>query len=316
MANRNFREMLEAKWAEGKFVCVGLDSEYQRIPETVRQRYMHSVRGSIFEFNAAIVDATKDIASSYKLNLGFYCGGARTVALRETVIHIHAATPKTPVVLNWKGGDPLHHVNRAYAEHFFGDIGADAITVNPYPSGEAFKPFLDWKEKGIIVLCRTSNLGAGEFQNQKIVLTFDELANLVGDADEANDLNGKCGWSYPTGGYRMPTYQYVALRVSRHWNKNGNCGLVVGATYSNELRQIREIVGDMPILIPGIGAQGGDVEAVVQAGKDSRGRGMIINSSRGIIFASSGPDFAEAAHRETLKLHEAISDALQKGVSQ
>lgn len=305
MVNRNFRELLEAKWAEGKFVCVGLDSEYQRIPETVRQRYMHSVRGSIFEFNAAIVEATKGIALSYKLNLGFYYGGARTVALRETVTHIHAAAPGTSVVLDWKGGDPIHHVNRVYAEHFFDDIGADAITVNPYSGGDALEPFLSRVNRGIFVVCRTSNPGAGEFQDQHVWLTDeDQMLFFGGESDEDRERE-----EWPS---IIPFFQHVACRVSRCWNKNSNCGLVVGATYPYELASIRRIVGDMPILIPGVGVQGGDLEATVNAGKDSRGRGMLINSSRGIIFVSSGSDFADAARRETLKFHEAITDCLWK----
>jgi orotidine-5'-phosphate decarboxylase len=154
--------------------------------------------------------------------------------------------------------------------------------VHPYLGAEALEPFLARKDKGVLVLCRTSNPGAGEFQDL--------------------DVSGE------------PLYRAVAKRVSTYWNKNRNCGLVVGATFPRELREVREAVGEMPILIPGIGTQGGDVEATVDAGKDKRGRGMIINASRSIIFASPGTDFVEAARRETKSLRDAINNAAdQKG---
>ena len=167
----------------------------------------------------------------------------------------------------------------------FDELGADAITVHPYLGKEALAPFLARKDKGIIVLVRTSNPGAGEFQDLRI------------DNED-----------YPQrGGRSMPLYQYVAQRVSEEWNENGNCAIVVGATYPKELSEVRAIVGDLPILLPGIGAQGGEVEATVTAGKDSRGWGMIINSSRGIIFASRGEDFAQAARKATENLREEVN---------
>jgi len=171
----------------------------------------------------------------------------------------------------------------------FDYLRADAITVNPYLGGEAVQPFLECKDKGIFVLCRTSNKGAGEFQDLLI------------------SVSGEFGGEYIHTSRQIPIYQYVAHRVATTWNTNGNCGLVVGATRPDELRAVRKIVDDMPILVPGVGAQGGDVEATVKAGVDSNGQGMIINSSRGIIFASSGPDFAEAARRETMRLRDHIN---------
>jgi orotidine-5'-phosphate decarboxylase len=163
---------------------------------------------------------------------------------------------------------------------------------------ESLLPFINQNEKGIIVLCRTSNKGSGEFQNMLVDIPTPEAnfllnkgVSLVGAGD---------------GGSLTNLYKHVAYQVSQKWNTNGNCAVVVGATTPDELAVVRKIVGDMPILIPGIGAQGGDIEKTVKAGKDSRGKGMIINSSRGIIFASSGEDFAEEARRETQKLHDEI----------
>ena len=242
-------------------------------------------------FNRAIVDATKDIAGSYKLNSSFYeaHGAEGLAALHRTITDIRNIAPDVPVILDAKRGD-IGNTNNGYVQMAFDYLNVDAITVPPYLGGESLQPFLARPEKGIIVLCRTSNLGAGEFQDLEVSAYWENTA------------------------HPMKLYEYIALRVSNDWNENGNCGLVVGATYPEELASVRRIVGDMPILIPGIGAQGGDLEKTVQAGKNTRGQGMIINSSRGIIFASNGPDFAEAARRETLKLHEAITQCLSSPV--
>lgn len=281
---RNFRQLLEARWAEGKFVCVGLDSELRRIPACMAGRnHMDTIR----DFNLKIVEATADIALAYKPNLAFYLahGEAGISALWQTITNIQERAPAIPVILDAKFAD-IGNTNLGYAQFAFDYLGADAITVHPYLGAEALGPFLERKDKGIFVLCRTSNKGGSEFQ----------FWDITGDV--------------VPGGY-MPLYMYVAHRVSREWNNNGNCGLVVGATYPAELQEIyNQIGGALPFLIPGIGAQGGDLEKTVAVFKRGAGRGMIINSSRGIIFASSGPDFAEAARRETLKLHNAIQQAL------
>lgn len=277
--NRNFRKMLETQWSRGNFICVGLDSEFGKITEFARvggsECTVHE-GNTIVAFNQKIVEATKDLVCAYKLNSAFYeaLGAEGIVALQRTIVDIHAIAPNVPVIFDAKRAD-IGNTNAGYADAAFGFLQADAITVHPYLGAEALQPFLARPEKGVIVLCRTSNPGAGEFQDLSV--------------------NGES------------LYRFVARRVANEWNKNGNCGLVVGATYPNELREVRGLVGDMPILIPGIGAQGGDMEKTVLAGKDSRGQGMIINSSRGIIFASKGADFAEAARRETEKLRDLIN---------
>jgi orotidine-5'-phosphate decarboxylase len=279
MNDRNFRQLLEAQWSRGNFVCVGLDSEFGKIPEFARRSGNEcdvSVANTIVAFNRAVVEATKDLVCAYKPNAAFYeAHGVEGIgALQRTIADIHAIAPDVPVILDAKRAD-IGNTNAGYVDAAFGFLQADAITVHPYLGAEALQPFLARAEKGVIVLCRTSNPGAGEFQDLSV--------------------NGE------------PLYRFVARRVASEWNKNGNCSLVVGATYPDELREVRGLVGDMPILIPGIGAQGGDVEKTVSAGKDSRGYGMIINSSRGIIFASKGADFAEAARRETEKLRDFIN---------
>lgn len=285
---RNFRKMLEDRWSRGLFVCVGLDSEYEKIPQSARQREEKyksvSVAHTIAAFNTAIVRATQHLVCAYKLNSAFYeaFGPEGVAGLHQSILNIHDIAPNVPVILDAKRAD-IGNTNQGYANMAFRFLRADAITVHPYLGEEALRPFLDWKDKGVIVLCRTSNPGANEFQDLRIELLAGQYA---------------------------PLYQVVARNVVEKWNKNGNCALVVGATYPDELREVRGIVGDMPILIPGIGAQGGDLEKTVLMGKDSRGQGMIINSSRGIIFASEGADFAEAARRETEKLHNFISQCL------
>ncbi len=278
----SFNDMLKAKWAEGKFACVGLDSEYEKLPVFLRDGT--SVSAAITMFNRAIVGETRDFACAYKPNFAFYMahGSEGLKALYQTIACIRIVAPTVPVILDGKFGD-IGNTNEGYAKLAFDYLGADAVTVSPYLSGVALKPFLDRKDKGVFVLCRTSNLGSDEFQDLSVsgVATF-ALGNIS-------------------------LYKHVASRVSKVWNVNGNCGLVVGATYPDELREVRGAVGDMPILIPGIGAQGGDVEKTVRAGKDSRGQGMIINSSRGIIFASQAENFATAAGREAEKLHNLIN---------
>ncbi len=282
---RNFMDMLRAKWAEGKFVCVGLDSEMEKIPQCVQK----AEEDPVTAFNREIVTRTHDLVCAYKPNIAFYAGRgeAGLRALMRTIECIKEIAPDVPFVLDIKRAD-IGNTNIGYAKEAFEVFGADAVTVNPYFGAEALQPFLERTEKGIIVLCRTSNKGAAEFQNLQTESEF-----------------GK-----------MPLYQVVANSVARKWNKNGNCALVVGATAPTELGIVRNIVGDgFPILIPGIGKQGGDLEKTVLAGKDSNGQGMIINSSSGIIFASSGDDFAEAARRETEKLHNGITQILKGAVA-
>jgi orotidine-5'-phosphate decarboxylase len=201
--------------------------------------------------------------------------------LRQSILDIHSISPDVPVILDCKDMD-IGNTNVGYVKMAFDYCQADAITVNPYLGGEAAQPFLDMDDKGIFVLCRTSNVGSNEFQEFQGVDVADDTDNFV------------------------PLYKYVASRVASHWNKNNNCGLVVGANHPEELHEVRGIVGDMPILIPGVGAQGGDIEQVVKAGKNSKDQGMIINLSRSVIFASNGLDFAEAARAETLRVNTLI----------
>lgn len=292
---RNFMEMLEAHWAEGKFVCVGLDSKYEELPENVRQ----------VDFNCKIVDATKDITACYKPNLAFYGRENGRQNLFHTINYIKQVAPHVPVIIDVKQGD-IGNTNLGYVEDAFEYYGADACTVHNYMGKEAMRPFLDRKDKGIIVLCKTSNSGSGEFQNLSVNVSqmmLDELAGKPVDTFDHTDRLVR---------ETVPLYRWVARRVaSPHgWNYNGNCGVVAGATYPSELEEIRDAVDDLLILCPGAGKQGGNVKATVRATCDSRGKGFLVNSSSGIIFASKGPDYADAAHNETRKLQDEITKEL------
>ena len=277
---RPFRDLLEARWDCGRFVSVGLDPVWEKLPDVIRAgidggRNTASRAMAVASFCNAIVDATADLACAFKPNAAFFeaFGAPGAEALLAVIRHIAAVAPEVPVIYDAKRGD-IGSTNRGYADHAFDELRADAITVHPYLGREALDPFLGRIDKGTIVLVRTSNVGGGEFQD------------LLVDGE--------------------PLYRIVARRVAEAWNGNTNCAVVVGATYPDELAEVRRIVGTMPILIPGIGAQGGDLRRTVEAGRDARGRGMIINSSRGIIYASESDDFAEAARQEVLRLNREI----------
>lgn len=273
---RTFAQQLEQHWQHGHFVCVGLDPVYDKLPAHLKHHI--TLEEAIFSFNREIINATYDLVCAYKPNSAFYeaYGDAGYRALIKTVQYIKERYPFLPVILDAKRAD-IGSTNQGYVKAAFDVIGADAITVHPYLGREALTPFLARKEKGIIVLVKTSNPGSGELQDL-----------LVGPAQE-------------------PLYQVIARSVAQQWNENGNCAIVVGATYPSELQRVRALVGDMPILIPGIGTQGGEVATMVPAGKDSRGWGMIINASRSVIFASANSDFAQAARQVTAELGAEIN---------
>lgn len=275
-----FIAKLEERWKAGKLLCVGLDSDFLKLPESITREH-ESSEEALFVFNRAIIDATADSACAFKANPAFYEAesdqGVR--ALKRTSEYLKEHYPEIPVILDAKRAD-IGNTNDAYARAIFDELQMDAVTVHPYLGKESLKPFLDRKDKGILVLVKTSNPGAGEFQ----------------------DL--------PAGEAGEPLYAVVARHVAQKWNENGNCGAVVGATYPEELSTVRKIIGDMPILVPGIGVQGGDVGKTVRAGKAKRSFGLIINASRSVIFAGSGDDFADAARISAESLSAEIRAAL------
>jgi orotidine-5'-phosphate decarboxylase len=266
-----FSAKLAAAWkATNSLVCVGLDPELRKFPDRLRD-----APGGIFEFNKAIIDATRDLVCAYKPQFAHYAAQAAENQLEHTIDYIKATAPNALVILDSKRGD-IGSTAEQYAHEAFERYGADAVTVNPYLGRDSVEPFLKHTDKGVIILCRTSNAGARDFQ----------------------DL---------TVGPDRKLYQHVAESVAREWNTAGNCMLVVGATYPEELADIRRRVGDLPFLVPGVGAQGGDVAKVMAAGKTAAGTGLVISSSRAILYASSGDDFADAARKAAQELRDSIN---------
>ena len=298
MDSRNFQELLEFQWSFNNHVCLGLDSEYSRIPESLRRR---SIQNTLIAFNQGIVDATKDAVCAYKLNFAFYLkyGSEGIAALRETVANIRAVAREIPTILDGKHGDTVDS-NVAYALAAFESFNMDAVTVNPYAGMEPLQPFFDHPDKGVIILCHTSNKGANFLQDKTVSLSLQERKDFFPRPIDSQN------WEHDVPDC-LPVYQYVGYHVSRHWNKNGNCVLSAGATYPADIAKIRRIDDDMPLLILGNGTQGGDIEKTVTFGKSSRGLRMIVNFSRSIIFASQGSDCFEAARNKTIDLGDTIN---------
>ena len=266
----NFIEKLElAQHKNNSLLCVGLDPVLERIPDLCRQS-----AEPFFAFNRALIDATADLVCAYKPQIAHYAACGVEAELLSTISYVRENYPHIPVILDAKRGD-IGSTAEKYALEAFERYQADAVTVNPYLGGDSLEPFLNYAEKGVVILCRTSNPGGGDLQGLEI------------------------------GGEAL--YLKLARLAATSWNKNQNILLVVGATWPDELAKVRKIVGEIPLLVPGIGAQGGDLEAVLKAGLDGEGRGLVINSSRGIIYASSGDDFAAAARRASLELRDAIN---------
>jgi len=242
-------------------VCVGLDPKPELMPDKL----------GILEFNQAIIDATSDLVCAYKLNFAFYevFGAEGFDILKRTVDYIPDGIP---TIADAKRGD-IGNTAKAYARAIFSNLNFDAATVNPYLGFDAVEPFIQYRDHGVFILCRTSNPSSSDFQS------------LL----------------YGTGERSYPLFELVATKASQ-WNRYDNIGLVVGATYPQELKLIRESHPDMPILIPGIGAQGGDLEKSIRYGVDTNGEKAIINSSRQIIYASRGRNFAQAARRAATEL--------------
>jgi orotidine-5'-phosphate decarboxylase len=270
-----FTQKLARAWeTNDSLVCVGLDPEIERFPPHLRGE-----ASPIFQFNRAIIDATADLVCAYKPQFAHYAAYEAEDQLERTIEYIHRTYPGLPVILDAKRGDVGNTAER-YAIEAFERYAADAVTVSPYLGGDSLEPFLRHADKGVLVLCRTSNPGAGELQDL--------------------DVGGR------------PLYQVVAELAARRWNSRGNCLLVVGATYPRELAAVRELVGDMPLLVPGVGAQGGDVAQAVQSGQTRSGTGLIVSSSRGILYASADADFARAARAATEKLRVQINSARRR----
>jgi orotidine-5'-phosphate decarboxylase len=268
----NFINKLSAAWADhDSLLCVGLDPDLDRLPPQFAGR-----PDGIVAFCKEIIDATADLACSFKPQIAYFAALGAEPQLEQICHYLRANYPHIALILDAKRGD-IGATARQYAREAFDRYGADAVTVNPYMGFDSVEPYLEWSERGVIVLCRTSNPGGSDLQ--------------------ALNVDG------------TPLYQHVAALVADKWNRNGQCALVVGATFPDELAKVRALIGDMPLLVPGVGAQGGDVAATVGAGQTANGTGMMINSSRAILYATAraGEDFAAAARRVALETRDAIN---------
>ena len=266
-----FTHKLRTRWtAANSLVCIGLDPDPAKFPDAYSDD-----EDALFAFCRDIADATAEYACAFKPQIAYFAAhNSGEAALQRLIAYINAEHPDVPVILDAKRGD-IGSTAEQYAIEAFDRFGADAVTLNPYMGRDSAQPFLQRGDRGCVFLCHTSNPGARDFQ---------EL-----------DVGGE------------PLYQRIARTIAGEWNDANNCSLVVGATFPEELKVIRGIVGDMPLLIPGVGAQGGDVEAVVKNGRAANGSGLMINSSRGILYASMGADYAEAAAHAARELRDTIN---------
>jgi len=271
-----FHERVDAAAVRAdSLVCVGLDPDLSKFPASFQGM---PVRKQIEAFNGAIIEATRDLVCAYKPNLGFYAahgldGLQALIATREMI------PSDIPVILDCKVGD-IGSTATAYAKGYFDAWGFDAITANPYMGEDSLAPFLAYGDKGVIIICKTSNAGSGDLQDLTV-----------------------------TSGDRSATlFETVASRCAG-WNEShpAGIGLVVGATYPEQLATVRALAPNLPILLPGVGAQAGELEASVRAGIDTNGRGLLVSSSRGITYASRGDDFAEAARNAAMQLRDAVN---------
>ena len=267
----SFHERLRQVWrSKNSLVCVGIDPEVAKIPA-----HLHDEANPYLAFGIGIVDATAPYVCAFKPQAAHFAAVGAEDQLAKLIAYIQRHYPEIPVILDAKRGD-VGSTAALYAKEVFERYGADAVTVNPYLGYESISPYLEYTDRGVIVLCRTSNPSS--------------------DWIQAVPLNNE------------PLYLSVARKV-REWDKNNQCMLVTGATFPEELGRVRRVIGDMPLLVPGVGAQGGDVESVVKMGLDDDGYGLCISSSRGIIYAGNGSDFAEQAAVAAKKLRDQINEA-------
>jgi orotidine-5'-phosphate decarboxylase len=277
-----FLEQLQgAERQNGSLLCVGLDPEPSKFPAGLK-----GDDSKIYDFCAQIVDATADLAISFKPQIAYFAAHRAEDQLEKLMEHMRRNAPHVPVILDAKRGD-IGSTAEQYAKEAFERYGADAVTLSPFMGFDSVQPYLQYHGKGAFLLCRTSNPGGDDLQNQR-------LASVEG---------------------QPLLYEHVAKLAQGPWNLNGQLGLVVGATYPAEIERVRSLAPTLPLLIPGVGAQGGDAVATIKAGyRQSNGAttgAVIVNSSRAILYASSGDDFAQAARKEAMRTRDVLKAAAQ-----
>ncbi|MBW7834350.1 MAG: orotidine-5'-phosphate decarboxylase [Simplicispira suum] len=272
----DFLDMLRAASAQNaSMLCVGLDPEPTRLPAC-----LHEGPNRLYDFCAAIVDATRDLVCAFKPQIAYFAAHGAEDQLERLMQHMRANAPQVPIILDAKRGD-IGSTAEQYAKEAFERYGADAVTLSPFMGFDSVAPYLQYPGKGAFLLCRTSNPGGDDLQNQRLA-----------------DVEGQ-----------PRLYEHIARLAQGPWNRNGQLGLVVGATYPAEIERVRALAPTVPLLIPGVGAQGGDAAATVRAGWRPDGP-IIVNSSRAILYASSGKDFAQAARSEAERTRAMLQAAL------
>ena len=292
----SFRGKLGAAWARsGSMLCIGIDPDPRRFPAPLQGK-----SNALFQFCTSIADATAPYACAFKPQIACFSSLSAEDCLVDLIKYLRTRHPAIPIILDAKRGD-IGSTAEHYAREAFERYGADAVTVSPYMGGDSLDPFLAYKDRGVIALCRTSNPGSADLQQLTVELP-DDLCRLL-------ESSGR------QGPRKLPLYQYVALLAMHRWNANGQMALVLGATYPEALACVRQIARDLPLLVPGIGAQGGDVNAAVSAGSDDNGWGMMLNASRSILYASSAEDYAEAAAHMACETAKLIKAAVLESIS-
>ncbi|HWS74113.1 MAG TPA: orotidine-5'-phosphate decarboxylase [Quisquiliibacterium sp.] len=276
----SFVSSLRAAWRRSdSLLCVGLDPDPARMPRPLAGR-----ADAVFEFCRAIVDATAPAVCAFKPQIAYFASQRAEDQLEALIAHIHERHPGVPVILDAKRGD-IGSTAEHYAREAFERYRADAVTLSPYMGFDSLEPYLAYEGRGAILLCRTSNAGGSDLQSLGV------------SADAA------------LGAPAERLYERVARLAAGPWNRSGELGLVVGATFPEELARVRSLAGELPLLVPGIGAQGGDIDAAVAAGATADGLGMVVNSSRAVLYASGGEDFAQAAALVAIATRDALRAA-------
>ena len=270
-----FTQLLSAaQRTNNSLLCVGLDPDLAKLPT-----HLQGKPDAVFEFCAAIVDATADLACSFKPQIAYFAAMGAEAALERLMVYMRERAPNVPVILDAKRGD-IGSTAQQYAREAFERYGAHAVTLSPFMGRDSVEPYLEYTDKGVFLLCRTSNPGGSDLQNQR-------LADVPG---------------------QPKLFEHLAHLAQTEWNTNGQVGLVVGATFPAEIARVRELAPTVPLLIPGVGAQGGDADATVKAGATANGM-AVINSSRAILYASGGADFAQAARAAALATRDLLNAA-------
>lgn len=321
----SFTTTLRKRWHDAdSMLCVGLDPDVRRIPAHLGQG-----PAAIRRFCLDIIDATADLACAFKPQIAYFAALRAEDLLEELISHIHQQHPGIPVILDAKRGD-IGSTAQQYGVEAFDRYRADALTLSPFMGFDSIEPYFAWQGRGLILLCRTSNPGGDDLQALRVqptaaadgaphhaqptatAATPQAPASLPTE-DAGTLFSAGTGLSFPdTAPSSAPLphlYEHLATLAAGPWNKTGELCLVVGATYPTELARIRQLAPRLPLLVPGVGAQGGDIDATVRAGLDADGHGLMINSSRAILYASEGHDFADAARRVAQETRDAIRAA-------